>query len=192
LPSATGRVLEPRERRTITAAATVVAVAAFTVLVAMPVSARWTAREQVIGALRDRASRLAGLLGHEVPLRARADSLERALEAGGPRLVQARTPALAASAVQSLLQDAARASQVAVSRLDVAGEPVTAGASGIAVPAVLSATGDIYGVADYLRRLQHGPQFLEIRELTISPNPTLRGNLLQFTLTVRVPIALEP
>jgi hypothetical protein len=36
-----------------------------------------------------------------------------------------------------------------------------------------------------LALIQHGPQLLEIVDLTVRPNPALRGELLQMTVTLR-------
>jgi hypothetical protein len=61
------------------------------------------------------------------------------------------------------------------------------------IPATFSAIGDIYGVTEMLSLIQHGPQLLEISELTVRPNPALRGELLQLTVTLRAAhIGAEP
>lgn len=118
--------------------------------------------------------------------------MEARLDADGVRLVRARTVALAASTLQSMVREYARASVVSVTRLDAAGTPVAAGGATLSLPATISAQGDIYGVADFLRRLQHGAWLVEVTDLTIAPNPVLRGNLLQVSIGLRAPVALEP
>jgi hypothetical protein len=188
-----GRALEARERRTIAAGATLVALAAVVVLLVLPFLRHWTEREAIIAATRERLGRLMAIAGREAEISARAHDRDARLDAGGPRVIRARTPALASSELQSVIQEYARASRVSVARLDVAGAPAAAGAGAatVAVPATVSAVGDIYGVTEFLRRLQHGPRLLEITTLALSPNPTLRGNLLQMSVTVRAPIASE-
>lgn len=192
MPSATARSLEPRERRTIAVGATLVALTALVVLVLAPLATRWVAREGTIAAARDRVARLAGVAGAGPAIRVHVDSLEAALGRGGVRLVRARSVALASSGVQAWVQDAATRSRVAVTRLDVAGEPLPPDERGSMLPATVSATGDIYGVTEYLRRLQHGAILVDIAAVSLAPNPTLRGGLLQLTLTLRVPFVLEP
>lgn len=189
--SGIGRGLDARDRRAIATGATLVALVAVVVLGVLPFMRRWTEREAVIGATRERLARLTAIAGHEADLAAHTQSLDERLEAAGVRLVRARTPALASSVLQSLIQQFARDSRVSVTRLDVAGAPGTAAAAALTVPATISALGDIYGITEFLRRLQHGPKLLEITDVGIAPNPTLRGNLLQLSVTLRAPIASE-
>jgi type II secretory pathway component PulM len=191
LPSGFGRSLEPRERRTIAVGAIVVGVAAVFVLGVLPLGRRWAGREALIAARRERLARVESIVGREAQLAEATRALESRLDAGGTRLVRARTVALAASAVQSMVREYASASAVSVTRLDAAGSPVAIG-SAVALPATLSAQGDIYGMADFLRRLQHGPWMVELTDFTIAPNPVLRGNILQVSIGLRAPIALEP
>jgi hypothetical protein len=191
LRSAIGRGLEARERRTIAVGATVVALAAVIVLGVLPIARQWRDREAVISAVRERVARLESIVGKESDLAARTLALDQRLEATGVRLVRARTPALAASSLQGVVQDYARASRVSIARFDVAGAPSPSAGAALAVPATISASGDIYGITEFLRRLQHGPRLLEITELAIAPNPTLRGNLLQLTVSLRAPVVTE-
>jgi hypothetical protein len=191
LPSVFGRNLEPRERRTIAIGATVVAVAAFIVLVLVPLGRRWSEREALIAVTRHHLARVASIVGREAELAEATRRLDSRLDASGTRLVRARSLPLAASAVQSMVRDYAGSSVVTVTRLDAAREPIASGSS-VAIPATIAAQGDIYGIADFLRRLQHGPWMLEITDFTIAPNPVLRGNILQVSIGLHVPIALEP
>lgn len=172
--------------------ASVLAVAAVLVLVVAPMAGRWRTREAAIEQLRARVAQLSGLIESESVLLARADSIDAMLAAAPVQLIRARSGALAASAIQSLVRDVAMASRVSIDRLDVAGEPDTTRGSTIIVPVSVTAWGDIYGVAEYLRRLQHGRDLMELDDLSLAPNPTRRGNLLQVSLTLRVPVALEP
>ena len=177
--------LSARERRTVILGAIVSAVALATAYGVVPFVRRWQAREELIASERDRLARLGSLVRHEAELRERVQARSRALDAGSQRLLSGRTPALAASALQSLIQGYADQSQVTVSRLDVAGAPDTTGGPLPAIPATVSAIGDIYGITDMLSLLQHGPRALEIVELMVRPNPALRGELLQMTVTLR-------
>ena len=66
-----------------------------------------------------------------------------------------------------------------------AADPMTRGRSAMA-------RGDFAAAAaDFLRRLQYGPWLVELTDLTIVPNPVLRGNVLQVSIGLRAPIALE-
>lgn len=183
--------LEPRERRTILAGTIVVAATAVMMLVILPLGRRWNEREALIDARRAHLARVASLDGREAELSAASRALDGRLQANGTRIVRARSAPLAASAVQSMVREYANGSAVTVTRLDAAGEPVPTG-SGVAIPATISAQGDIYGIADFLRRLQHGSWLVEITDLTITPNPVLRGNILQVSIGLRAPVALEP
>jgi type II secretory pathway component PulM len=191
LPSGIGRGLEPRERRTIVAGASIVAVAALLVLVVLPWTRRWAERESLIAAARDRLARIESIAGREGELRGATQALEAQLDNGGVRIVRARSTALAAAQLQSMVREYAVASVVTVTRLDAAGAPIATGGT-ISLPATISAQGDIYGVADFLRRLQHGSWLVELTDLSIAPNPVLRGNLLQVSIGLRAPVALDP
>jgi len=192
LPSVFGRSIEPRERRTIVVGATVVGVTAVFVLGVLPLARRWSEREALIAATRERLARVESIVGRESELADATRAIEARLDAGATRLVRARTVSLAASSVQALVRDYARASVVTVTRLDAAGAPLSIGGTSVALPATISAQGDIYGVADFLRRLQNGPWLVELTDFAIAPNPVLRGNILQVSIGLRAPIALEP
>jgi hypothetical protein len=180
-----GLRISSRERRTIALAAAVSVAALVLAWGILPFARRWQEREHVIAVQLQQLAQMRGLLNSQSRLNelvfARTSSLDAA---GRQRLLSARTPALAASALQSTLQRFADESQVTVSRLDVAGAPDTTGTVPM-IPATLSATGDIYGVTDLLARIQHGTLLLEITELQVRPNPALYGELLQMTVTLR-------
>lgn len=172
--------------------AAIVAVAAVVVLGVLPLGRRWSERESLIAARRERLARVESIVGHEGELTAAARALDARLDAGATRLVRARSVSLAASAIQAMVRDYARSSVITVTRLDAAGAPVATGTASVALPATISAQGDIYGIADFLRQLQHGPWLVELTDFAIAPNPVLRGNLLQVSIGLRAPIALEP
>jgi hypothetical protein len=44
-------------------------------------------------------------------------------------------------------------------------------------------------VSGFISRLQHGTTLIDIREIGVSPNPALRGELLQLSLVLRAPYA---
>ncbi len=186
-------VLAPdaRERRTLAIGATVVAVAYLAIAWVLPAAARWRDREAMIEALRRQRAQL-------VALAERRESLEQGLrarlaaaEALPVRVVRGRTVALAAASMQEVLQEYATASRISVTRLDVASAPDSVGGA-LALPATVAATGDIYGLADFLSRLEHGRALLHVSEIAIAPNPSLRGELLQLAVTVRAPFLLAP
>lgn len=185
------RNLEPREQRTIAIGATVVAVAAVVMLVLLPLGRRWSEREALIAVTRNHLARVTSIIGHEGELAEATRTVEVRLDAGGTRLIRARSLPLAAAAVQSMVRDYASATGVTVTRLDAAGEPIASNSSA-AIPATIAAQGDIYGIADFLRRLQHGPWLLDITDFSIAPNPVLRGNILQVSIGMRAPIVMEP
>ncbi len=179
-----GLRLSARERRTIGTAVGVAAAALVLVYAVLPFGRRWQAREAALAVEVDRLARLRGLIAAQPQLEAAAQARHIAV-ASGPRLLQGRSAALAASALQGLLQDIADESGVVVSRLDVAGAPEADPAAAPAIPATVSAIGDIWGVTDMLSLLQHAPHVLEIEELSVRPNPALRGELMQLTVRLR-------
>jgi len=176
--------------RTIVLASAIAAVVLIAVLVVLPFARRWGAREAAIATESERLARLRGLIANQSQLE---NTLRTRAQSSGPaqQLLSGRTSALAASQLQSTLQDFADQSRVTVSRLDVAGAPVTRETGVPMIPATLSALGDIYGITDLLSRIQNGPLLLEITELTVRPNPALRGELLQMTVALRGPHLAE-
>jgi hypothetical protein len=173
------------DRRTIRLGLVVSVLALTLAFGVLPFARRWRAREDLIAIETDRLARLRGLVANEAKLRELVETRSAALETGRQRLLSARTPALAASSLQSLLQGFADQSQVTVSQLDVAGAPETADEALPMIPANVSAVGDIYGITDMLALIHHGSLVLEVVELTVRPNPALRGDLLQMNATLR-------
>ena len=174
-----------RERRTLLIAALVAFSALIVGFVVLPFARRWSERETLIAAEVDRLARLRGLLANREKMMQAVNARGGTLETGPQRLLSGRTPALAASVLQSTLQDFANRSRVTVSRLDVAGAPERDQGELPMIPATVSAIGDIYGVTELLSHIQQGPLLLEITELTVRPNPALKGELLQMTVTLR-------
>jgi hypothetical protein len=183
-------VLERRERRTITIAALVLATALIVAYGIVPFARRWRAREDLIATRAEQVARLRWLTEHESELRrAASEQLARAGSIERPRFLAGRSPALAASALQTLVQGYADESGLTVRELNVAGAPDSASTGADAIPATVSAIGDIWGVSSFVARLQHGTTLIEIREIGVSPNPALRGELLQLSLVLRAPYA---
>jgi hypothetical protein len=182
-------MIEPRERRTIAVASSVLAAALVVVYGILPFARRWSAREELIVVRTSQVARLQWLAEHESQLQSAAavrianvGSVER------PRTLSARSPALAASALQTLVQGYADEAGVTVRELNVAGATDSTSTSE-AIPATVSAISDIYGLSGFLSKLQHGTTLIDLREITISPNPALRGELIQFSVVLRAPYA---
>jgi hypothetical protein len=181
-------VLEPRERRTIAIAGAVVSVAMVFAYGILPYARRWSAREDLIAARAERVARLNWLAEHEPELqKAAAERIARSGSVERPRLLAGRSPALAASALQTLVQGYADEAGITVRELNVAGAPDSSSVTSEAIPATVSAIGDIWGVSGFVSRLQHGSTLIDIREIGVSPNPALRGELLQLSLVLRAP-----
>ncbi|HUQ83228.1 MAG TPA: hypothetical protein VM076_18895 [Gemmatimonadaceae bacterium] len=181
-------MIEPRERRTIAIAGTVLAVAVLFAYGILPFARRWSAREDLIAMRASQVARLRWLTEHEAPLRqAAAERLTRAIGIGRPRLLAGRSSALAASALQTLVQGYADEAGITVRELNVAGAPDSTSSGTESIPATVSAIGDIWSVSDFVSRLQHGTTLVEIREIGVSPNSALRGELLQLSLVLRAP-----
>jgi hypothetical protein len=165
--------------------ASLVALVLLVTQVLLPFARRWGEREALIEATRSRLARLELIAGRESEIADRVRARNVQFDLQGVRLIHARTPALAASELQAFIREQARASGVAVTRMDVAG--VVDAVATPAVPATVSAVGDIYGVGRFLELLQHGPRLLEVRELSVTSNPVLTRGLLQMSLTVHAP-----
>ncbi|MEP7380764.1 MAG: GspMb/PilO family protein [Gemmatimonadota bacterium] len=187
-------VLAPdaRERRTIALGGAVLGMALLLATVVVPALGRWRDREAMIDALRRERGQLISLGSHAEALQAVARARSAAVESLPVRLIHGRTAALAASSLQSVLQAYASASRVSVTRLDVASAADATTDGPPSIPATLSAVSDVYGLADFLSRVEHGSRLLEVTELSVSANSALRGELLQISLVVRAPFVLTP
>jgi hypothetical protein len=180
--------VEPRERRTITIAVAVLATAVLIVYGILPYARRWTAREDLIAMRAEQVARLRWLAANESSLQtAMAARLAQTTGVDRPRLLSGRSSALAASALQTVVQGYADEAGVTVRELNVAGAPDSTVAGAEAIPATVSAVGDIWSVTDFVSRLQNGGTLIDIREIGVSPNPALRGELLQLSLVLRAP-----
>jgi hypothetical protein len=179
-----GPRVSARAQRTVVLGAATIAAAVVFVFGVLPIAERWRAREAAIGGRAQQIAFLRGLVDHEAELR-EAVSRYEAAPPGAQRMLTERTPELAAATLQSLLRELAGQSRLTVSSLNVTGQPMADDGAGPLSPAPISAIGDIHGIAEMLFLLQHGPQLLEVAELTVRPNPALRGELLQMTVRLR-------
>lgn len=191
LPFMFAQLLKPRERRTVAIAFGTLVSAAMLGYVVMPAAQRWKVREAAIDAAGERIGRLEGLRESQENLVTTAST--RMTVDAPVHVIRGRTPALAASSLQAALREYARLSRVSITRLDVAQESdsVSGRMNARGIPATISAVTDIYGLADFLSRIQQGVILLKVEELTVAPNPVLRGDLLQISIVVRAPFILE-
>jgi hypothetical protein len=176
------------EWRTVRIGAWVVAMA-IVVAALMPLARTWSAREARLTAARARVVQLSGVVDAAPSLDQSALKLESYLASQPTRVLRARSRTLAASALQSLVQEMADASNVTVTRLDVA----SVSASGGDLPITLSANGDIYGVASLLQKFRQGRQVVVLDKLTLQVNSALRGapDVLQMTMSLHAPVIVE-
>jgi general secretion pathway protein M len=166
-PFDTLRHLEPRERRVVAVGAVVSAMLLATVWVVLPFAHHWSGRESQLAAARDRWDRVATLVANTDPLRRTLDAARRASGAEQDRVVAGATPALAASVLQELVQRDASQSAVQLERVDAAGEPHADKPGLLAIPVQLQARGDLYGLVDFLGRLEGGTPLLVVDEITV-------------------------
>src|SRR5438445_13769842 len=162
------RRLNPRERRVVLGGALVSATALVIVLVGLPLAHHWAAREAAYTASRERWLRLATLVASTDRLRRALDERKAAHAADEARLVTGATPALAASALQGLLQRYADESAVQLDRVDVASQPRPDKPGLLAIPVQLQGQGDIYGLVDFLYRLERGERLLVLDDVTLN------------------------
>ena len=166
--SDTFRRLKPRERRVVLGGAIVSATALGVTLLVLPFARRWTAREAAYAPRREQWVRLTTLAASTDRLRRALDDAKRASAADQDRLVTGATPALAASTLQGLLQRYADESAVQLDRVDAAGQPRPDKPGLLAIPVQLQGRGDVYGLVDFLYRLEHGEKLLVTDELALN------------------------
>ena len=194
-----------REQRVITVGAVVLALALVFAFAILPFVRHWRAREVTLNAATSRVTYLLSLAERADDLELAAANAERTLASQTRRVLHARSSTLAASSLQTFLQDAADASRLAVTRLEVSpDDSVRAGGAvpdesttngmlkaGVTrLPALLSAYGDISGVATLLDFLASGPRVLSVERLQLVRNSALLGapDVVQITLTLRAPV----
>lgn len=177
--------LQPREQRTIRAGLIVSAVSLIVAFGIVPVFTRARAREALIDARREELARLRGLIAQEPQLRAAVNAGESQAASSSRRVLTARSAALAASVLQTALQQAASNAALSVSSLDVTGEADSTVAD--ALPASMTAIGDLRGVSAFLATVRNGPFVVDVSELRLRTNPALFGQPLQLSLVLHAP-----
>ncbi|WP_309670441.1 GspMb/PilO family protein [Gemmatimonas sp.] len=178
-----------RERRVVIGGILVLALSLLVTYGAVPAVTRWREREIQLDRARKQVAHLKSLQLHASELEAAAAFAEGRLAGGARRVIHARSSALGASALQTLLQGAADASGLVVDRVDVSPDLTSEGD----LTATLSAYGDIHGLAALLAQLTSAPRITAVERLTVQINPALRGapDVLRVTLGVRAPMVME-
>jgi len=178
-----------RERRVVIGGITVLALSLLVTYGVVPAAARWRDRELNFERVRSQVAHLKSMQQHASELESAASQSEVLLASGARRVIHARSSALGASALQTLLQGAADASGLVVDRVDV-GPDLTSDGD---LTATMSAYGDIHGLAALLAQLASAPRITAVERLTVQINPALRGapDVLRVTLGVRAPMVME-
>jgi hypothetical protein len=178
-----------RERRVVMGGVLVLALSLLVTYGVVPAVTRWRAREVQLDRVRAQVAQLQGLQQQAGAMEAAAASAEASLAGGVRRVIHARSSALGASALQTLLQGAADASGLVVDRVEVGPDLTSEGD----LTATLSAYGDIHGLAALLAQLATAPRVTMVEKLTVQINPALRGapDVLRVTLGVRAPMVME-
>ncbi len=178
-----------RERRVVLGGMAVVALSLLVTYGVLPAVTRWRDRERQLDRVRSQVSYLKGMQQSASALESAASSAEVLLASGARRVIHARSSALGASALQTLLQGAADASGLVVDRVDVGPDLTSEGD----LTATISAYGDIHGLAALLAELERAPRITAVERLTVQINSALRGapDVLRVTLGVRAPMVLE-
>lgn len=166
--SASFRRLSRREQRVVIAGLAISAATLLVVFALLPVGDRWAEREARYAASRDQLVRLKTLVASEVELRRALAEQQRVLGVSVGLLATGSTPALAASNLQALVQRYAEESVVQLDRIFVAGEAKPDSQGLMAIPVQLQGQGDIYGLVDFLFRLQHGEKLLVIDDMSVT------------------------
>jgi type II secretory pathway component PulM len=206
------RARNPRERRVLAGGAAVSVVALAAVFIALPLAARWSAREDSIEAKREQLTRLDDLVRRQAPIRAALQARRNEREALADRLLTGATLDVAASALQELVQRYALESEVELGRFDLerarrsrrdiqepaattdsaaSGDDPLAGVQ--TIPARITADSDVHGLVAMLHRLQNGDKLLLIDEIRInSRSPDDDGRqMVGWSLYIRAPFVTE-
>jgi hypothetical protein len=180
------RRLSRREQRVVLGGAAVAAAVLLVMFALLPMRDRWTSEQSTYAASRDRYVRLQTLVASESRLRRALEAQQQALRTSVDLLATGSTPALAASNLQALVQRYAEESVVQLDRIFVAGEAKADSLGLVSIPVQLQGQGDVYGLVDFLFRLQHGEKLLVIDDLTISAGlpQTGRQEFLVWSMTM--------
>lgn len=180
------RRLNRREQRVVLGGAAIAAAALLVVFAFLPLRARWSSQDSTYAASHDRYIRLQTLVASESRLRQALEAQQQGLRASVGLLATGSTPALAASNLQALVQRYAEESVVQLDRIFVAGEAKADSLGLVSIPVQLQGQGDIYGLVDFLFRLQHGEKLLMIDDLTITAGlpQTGRQDFIVWSMTM--------
>lgn len=170
------RRLSPREQRVVSGGAAICATVLIVTFVVVPLANRWMAREASYAVAADQWQHDQALLAHQGDLRRALDAHRQAQQALSTLLLTGATPALAASDLQILLQRYAQESMAQLDRVDVTGEPKPDQSGLLAIPVLVQGQGDIYGLVDFLSRIEGGTRLLVIDEMTLSAAIDGAGN----------------
>lgn len=166
--SASFRRLSRREQRVVMAGLAITAITLLTVFALLPIADRWSEREARYAASRDQLVRLKTLVASQTELQRALAEQQRVLGVSVGLLATGSTPALAASNLQALVQRYAEESVVQLDRIFVAGEAKPDSQGLMTIPVQLQGQGDIYGLVDFLFRLQHGEKLLVIDDMSVN------------------------
>ncbi|WP_434480266.1 type II secretion system protein GspM [Gemmatimonas sp.] len=184
-----------REQRVIIGALAVLVLSLLLVYGVLPLVRQVSAREMQIDAARSRAALLAGYAAAAPRLEQAAAHDEAWLATTARRVLHATSEPIAASALQSLLQDAAEGAGMAVNRVEVNPDTDSASTGGTVAQlrGSISAYGDIHGVSALLRTLEAGPRVVMVERFSVQQNSALRGapDVLQVTIGVRAPVLID-
>lgn len=197
-----------RQQRVIVGGGGVVVLVLFVVFAGLPFARHWQAREATLRGARARVSYLESLANRTDELSRNATSAEQQLQRLPQRALHARSEPLAASMLQTRLQEAASANGLLVTRLEVtntvtaqpnrlnaqpSGTAPVAKPSIFSVPATIAAYGDIVGVVGFMNWLSSGPQVIQFDRITLQRNSALLGaaDVVQFSFDVRAPVIRE-
>ena len=166
----------------------ILALAASLVLIGRPFVARWRERDARLDAARAQVQAQANAMFSQKLYDSASVQIEAMLAQRPARVLRARSQALAASALQSLVLELAEQSNVSVTRLNA----LEADSSG-RIPFEVSANSDIYGLAGLLERMRTARYVLNVRKLQVQNNSALRGapDVLQISMTLHAPVIVE-
>lgn len=159
------------------------AAAAIAALAMIPLLGRWRERESTIAEKRTRLAEIEWLVAHR----------ENGFDPGGgsdatdKQILSARSVAVAAATLQSIVQRYADENGITLNRLDVAEPPEAPSGSFPMIPCSVAAVGDIYGLTEFLFALKHGRPVVDIREMSIVSSSALGDGVLQISLNIRAP-----
>lgn len=173
-----------RERRVLAGGAIASAAIVVLALGVLPFVRRWEERRASIDMAAEQVRRYETLVRDEPRLRQEVERGRKRARTGP--LFGGVTTAVAASNVQSLLQQYARSSGVKLDRVDVVGEPTPSKDGLAAIPIQLAAQGDLHGLVALLERIHRGDKLLLIDDMVIGAGSTRADSVQVLTFTLRL------